>query len=219
MVCNPNPRLRALSRALLPACALAGSLAIARPARAEPTDPAADALERLRPLRYRVDATWRVFGSLEIGRGVRFNNPFRLSTELGDGAKSVSLTAAYADLGLALVYGPPDGLQHGAALHASFAIAGLSQATLTPTYCLAYRGSSPFLAYGRLGPSIILNPDPTIGGEVAAGFALFLTGRVAVATELVFDLYYGAGTYQVGIATYPILSGQVGLLIDHELLK
>lgn len=229
MVCNPNPRARLPGSALLPACALAGSLRAATlgaamlcalPARADApgvAPPSAD--ERLRPLTYRVDGTWRLFGSAELGRGVRFNNPFRLATELGQSAQSVSLTAAYADLGLGLVYGPPDGVQHGGALHASFALKGISQAVLTPAYCLAYRGSQPFLAYGRVGPSIVLTPDPTVGGEIAAGFAWFLTGNIAIAGELVFDLYYGAGTYDVGIASYPILSGQLGLLIDHELLK
>jgi hypothetical protein len=58
-----------------------------------------------------------------------------------------------------------------------------------------------------------------VGGEVAGGFAWFLTGKVAIAAEVVFDIYYGAGTYDVGIATYPILSGQLGLLIDHEFLQ
>ena len=89
---------------------------------------------------------------------------------------------------------------------------------LTPTYLLAYRGPRAFLAYGRVGPSFILTPDPTVGGELAGGFAWFITGKIAIAGELVFDVYYGAGTYDVGVATYPILSGQLGLLVEHELL-
>ncbi len=32
------------------------------------------------------------------------------------------------------------------------------------------------------------------------------------------DLYYGAGTPTKGISTYPILSGQLGLLVDYEIL-
>lgn len=228
MVCIRYPFARLLG-GVLPACALAGSLAEGRaladpPAEAappaataakpDPTDPA----EQIRALSRRVDGTLRMFGSLELGRGFRFNNPYRLATQLGQTAQSVSLTAAYVDLGLGLAYGAPDGLQHGGALHASFALAGVGQAVLTPTYLLAYRGPNPFLAYGRVGPSIILTPDPTVGGELAGGFAWFLTGKIAIAAEVVFDLYYGAGTYDVGVATYPILSGQLGLLIDHELL-
>jgi hypothetical protein len=95
---------------------------------------------------------------------------------------------------------------------------GISQQVLTPSYLLAFRPSSRFFGYGRLGPSIILSPDPTIGGELAAGAALFFTSRVALAGELCFDLYYGAGTPERGVIAYPILSGQLGLLVDYEVL-
>lgn len=212
MVCTPNPPARWQRRLAVCACALAGLLAASpAPADEPPEGP-------LRAFARRTDSELRIFGSFELGRGLRFNNPYRLTTQLGQTAQSVSLTASYADLGLGLAFGAPDGLQHGGALHASFALAGVNQAVLTPTYLLAYRGPNPFLAYGRLGPSIILTPDPTIGGEIAAGFAWFLTGKIAIAGEMVFDVYYGAGTYDVGVATYPILSGQLGLLIDHEIL-
>jgi hypothetical protein len=197
-----------------PARAQASPEASAAPAEAD----GARLAEQLRALDKRVDAEARVFGSVELGRGFRFNNPYRLATELGKDAQSVSLTPTYIDLGLAAALGAPDGLQHGGAIHASFALTGVPQLTITPTYLLAYRGPRSFMAYGRLGPSIIVTPDPSIGGEVAAGFAWFLTGKIAIAGELVFDLYYGAGTHDVGVATYPILSGQLGLLIDHELL-
>jgi hypothetical protein len=103
-------------------------------------------------------------------------------------------------------------------VHASFALAGLSQSVLGVFYQASYQGPRPFLAYGRIGPSIVLSPDPTLGVEIAGGFAYFLTGKIALAGELVFDLYYGAGTHDVAVATYPILSGQLGLLVEHEIL-
>ncbi len=173
--------------------------------------------------------TWREFsgapsryarfvGTFELGRGVRFNNPYRLATQLGPTAESASLTSTYLDLGGGIAFGPPDGLEHGVALHLSFALTGVSQTVLTPTYFAVYRGPHRFLAYGRLGPSIVLTPDPTIGGELAAGFGWFFTARLAFAAELVGDLYYGAGTPTQGITTYPILSGQLGLLVDYEIL-
>ena len=180
-------------------------------------DTPADFAAELRRLGRSIETEKRLLGSIELGRGFRFNNPYRLATELGSDARSVSLTAPYADLGLGIAFGPPDGLQHGGALHASFAMSGVSQAVLTPSYLVAYRGPRAFLGYGRLGPSIILTPNATVGGEVAGGFAWFLTGQLAIAGELVFDVYYGAGTQQVAIATYPIVSGQLGLLFDQEL--
>jgi hypothetical protein len=187
------------------------------PARANGDAPA-ESGPTLRELSAPPSAYAHLVGTLELGKGVRFNNPYRLATQLGATAESASLTATYLDLGGAIAFGPPDGLEHGVALHLSFALAGVAQAVLTPTYFAAYRGPHRFLAYGRLGPSIVLTPDPTIGGELAAGFGWFFTARLAVAGELVGDVFYGAGTPTSGITTYPIFSGQLGLLVDYEIL-
>jgi hypothetical protein len=191
----------------------------APPARDAAPHAPGDAAAELRALMQPPGIDKRIFASLEFGGGFRFNNPYRLATELGSTAQSVSLTASYADLGVGATFGAADGLQHGAAVHASFAMVGVPQAVITPTYLAAYRGPNPFLVYGRAGPSIIVTPDPTGGIEVAAGFAWFVTGKLAIASELVFDVYYGEGTHHVAIATYPILSGQLGLLFEHEFLQ
>ena len=213
-------------RAALAAFPAAVALLLASPARAAepapegaPPAPAAGPSESDRAeLDRKASSYLHFFGTAEIGKGLRFNNPYRLATQLGDTPESLSLTASYLDLGAAFTLGDPDGLQHGAALHLSFALAGIAQQVFTPSYLLAYRPSARFLGYGRVGPSIVLSPDPTIGGEVAGGFSVFVTSRIAVASELVFDLYYGAGTPTRGVTTYPILSGQLGLLVDYEVL-
>jgi hypothetical protein len=166
----------------------------------------------------RIDADWRLFAALEFGRGFRFNDPCRLATELGTGPQSVSLIAPYGDLGLAFAYGPPDGLQHGAAVHLSFSMAGVAGAAIAPAYQVSYRGPRPFVAYGRLGPTVALAPTPTLGGELAAGFGWFVTGHLAVAGELDFDAWWGAGTHHVAVATYPVLAAQLGILVDYEIL-
>jgi len=195
---------------------LAALIALAAPARAE--QPPAQDTSALRELSRPPGRDMRFFGSLAFGRGIRFNNPYRLATELGASAESLSATAPYLDLGTAVAFGAPDGIQHGGALHLSIALAGVSQQVLTPSYLLAYRGPRRFLAYGRLGPSFVLTPDPTFGGELAGGFAWFLTSRIGVSGEAIFDIFYGAGTPRKGITTYPILSGQLGLLVDYEVL-
>ncbi|MFO0616530.1 MAG: hypothetical protein U0414_28310 [Polyangiaceae bacterium] len=59
-----------------------------------------------------------LFSTLSFGEGLRFNNPYRLATELGADAESLSLTPAYADLGANITFGLPRGLQHGASVHA-----------------------------------------------------------------------------------------------------
>jgi hypothetical protein len=93
-----------------------------------------------------------------------------------------------------------------------------SGAALVPAYQLSYHGPRPFLAYGRLGPAIAVAPDATLGGEIAAGFGWFLTGHLAIAGEIDFDAWWGAGTHHVAVATYPVLAGQLGLLVDYEIL-
>jgi hypothetical protein len=148
-------------RRLLPACAALALLSAGHARADEPPPGAVSAqADELRALSQPIGLGKRIFGSLEFGRGFRFNNPYRLATELGQDARSVSLTAAYADVGVGATFGGYNGLQHGAAVHASFAMMGVPQAVITPTYLLAYRGPHPFLVYGRLGPSIILTPDP-----------------------------------------------------------
>jgi hypothetical protein len=183
-----------------------------------PAPPVTDLTAELRALGRQIEVDWRFFGSLEFGRGFRFNNPYRLATELGSSAQSASLIAPYGDLGLGFAVGPPDGFQHGASVHLAFAVQGVQQATVAACYQATYRGPQRFLAYGRLGPIVTTGPDFTLGGEVGAGFGWFLTGHLAVAGELVFDVFPGAGTYHVAVATYPILAGQLGVLVDYELL-
>jgi hypothetical protein len=188
------------------------------PAPPAPPAPPSDLTLELRALGRSIDTDLHVLGSLEFGRGFRFNNPYRLATQLGASAESVSLTASYADLGAGVTFGPADGVQFGGAVHASLAMQGVPQAVITPGFLVAYRGPRAFMVYGRVAPSFVLTPQATFGAEVAGGFAWFLTSKIAIAGEAVFDVYYGAGTYQVAIATYPIVSGQLGLLFDQEIL-
>src|SRR4051812_8838246 len=46
-------------------------------------------------------------GGAYLGRGLRFNNPYRLRSELGDGAQSLSLTATYLDLQAVRLFSDP----------------------------------------------------------------------------------------------------------------
>jgi hypothetical protein len=163
-------------------------------------------------------SSMRFLASLALGDGLRFNNPFRLETELGSDARSLSLTRGYVDFGAAFAVGPPGGFQHGAALRLSVALGGVAQQVLTPSYFIAYRGPRRVMAYGRLGPSIILSPDANVGGEIAVGGAYFLTAGIAASAEIIGDLYYGAGTPDAGASVVPVVSAQLGILIDYEVL-
>jgi hypothetical protein len=165
-----------------------------------------------RPPRY----YFRLMGSLMVGEGIRFNNPYRLQTQLGDDAESLSLTAAYVDLGGAVMLGPPDGIQHGGALRFSMSMEGVPQQVLTPSYQILVRGGRRVMAYGRLGTPVIIEPDPNVGLEAAVGGGWFFTAGLALTAELVGDLFYGAGTREVKFTTIPVVSMQLGLTVDYE---
>lgn len=160
----------------------------------------------------------RTLTTIGGGRGVRFNNPYRLQTQLGATAQSLSLTAPYVDLGFGLDFGDPFGLQHGPSLHASFATEGVPQTSLSASYMLLHRGSSAWLAHGRAGAALLTSPNPNVGLELGAGVTRFVTAALGVDAEVVFDLFYGAATYEARYTVIPVLSLQLGLTFDIEVL-
>lgn len=159
----------------------------------------------------------QLFVSVMGGTGLRFNNPYRLSTPLGEDAESVSRTAAYFDFGFGMTLGNPLGFQHGAALRVTTAIEGVGQVVMTPSY-FGWRRLGPFAAFGRVGLPAVLTPDVTWGFEGALGGAFFFLGGLGIVGELVGDVFYGAGTRDVGTPAYPVLAGQLGLIGTYEVL-
>lgn len=157
----------------------------------------------------------QLFATGFVGTGFRFNNPYRLATPLGDSAESVSRTATYVDLGLAATFGNPLGLQHGVSFRTTAAVEGVGQVIVTPSY-FAYRRWRSLAAYGRAGIPLVLTPDVTWGLEAGVGGAWYFLGGIGIAGEIVGDVFYGTGTADVGTATYPVLSGQLGLIFSYE---
>jgi len=159
----------------------------------------------------------QLFVTSFLGDGLRFNNPYRLATPLGDDAESVSRTAPYIDIGLAATFGNPLGLQHGAALRTSAALSGVGQVVMTPSY-LAWRRWSSIAVYGRAGVPLVVTPAVTWGLEAGLGATWFFLGGFGVAAEVIGDVFYGAGTSEKATVTYPVLSGQLGLVAAFEVL-
>ncbi len=188
----------------------------ARVAAAE--EPALDPSAAVKPFEGPPGRYVRFLFSAASGVGFRFNNPYRLSTELGDDAASTSLTAPFLDFAASALGGPPSGVQHGGSLHVGSSLAGPGQPYLTPSYILAYRASLPVLVYGRIGTPIVLAPDPNIGGEIAASVSYFFTAGIGVTTEVAFDLFYGAATLDEQYTAIPVLFAQLGVVADYELL-
>ncbi len=197
----------------------AGDARAAAPSTSEEAgDLGPEELEQFRALSNSSGGYGRVLASVAGGQGLRFNNPFRLRTQLLATAESVSLTAPYLDVGVGVGFGDPFGLQHGPVVHASFALEGVSQSAVSLSYMVFRRGSSPWLPYVRAGTAVLTAPDLNVGGELAIGVGGFFTGALGVTAEVVGDLFYGAGTYDTRYTVAPIVALQLGLLMDLEVL-
>ncbi len=151
------------------------------------------------------------------GRGLRFNNPYRLDRRLG-GPESVSLSAPYGELGALVLGGLPTGFQHGAGLRYTFALSGISQSVVTPSYVVLHRGHEVVLPYGRVGLPIVRSPDPNVGAEAAGGLIVMMRGALGVTAELGASAFYGAATREVRATFVPVWYGQAGLVLNWEFL-
>jgi hypothetical protein len=158
-----------------------------------------------------------VLATAFVGDGLRFNNPYRLSTVLGTQAQSLSRTAAYTDVGAAALIGDPLFLAHGLALRVSLAMEGVPQAVTTMAYEVMRRWG-PWGAYARAGVPLVVSPNTTWGLEAGVGGVWFVRAGVGVAAEVVGDVFYGAGTREVASPAYPVLSAQGGVLLSWEVM-
>jgi hypothetical protein len=215
---------------LIGASALAVIAVIAPRARADSVD--AEAIElskrqaavdaRSRSSRVRTPLisgpTLRVSGGVSLGRGLRFNNPYRLQTELGEDAQSLSLTATYIDVQAGLAFGGSSRFSHGGSLHAAFALDGIAQQVLTPSYVLLYRIDPRFELAGRAGLPVVLAPQSNVGFELAAGGIFSLTAALGVTASVVGSLFYGAATLEAPRTAIPIASLEIGLRYEYEVL-
>lgn len=158
-----------------------------------------------------------LFGALTAGEGLRFNNPYRLSTQLGTTGRSVSLSAPYVDVAAAALVGSPTFLHHGVHVHLSTALSGIAQSVFTPSYITAFRRQD-FTAYARAGVPVVLGPQTTTGLELAVGGLYYLRSGFALTAELGESMFYGAATRQVAATFIPLTYLQAGVAIDFEVL-
>jgi hypothetical protein len=156
--------------------------------------------------------------TLAVGRGLRFNNPFRLETELGDDAESLSLTATYLDLGFGMGFGDPLGVRHGALLNVSLALEGVTQEVVTPSYLLLYPLLPDLTVFGRAGIPLVLEPDFTTGIELGAGAVWFVTGGAGITAELAYSVFFGAATWERDPSVIPVVSLELGAWFEYEVL-
>ncbi len=156
--------------------------------------------------------------ALSVGRGLRFNNPYRLASPLGDDAESLSLSATYLDLMLGALFAAGSSFQHGAAVSGIVALDGIGQFGVTPSYLVQSRLSPRLGLRGRLGMPVVVAPDTTWGLEAAVGPNLGIAFGLGVMAELVGSVFFGAATEETSVTAIPMLSVQLGLFFDHEVV-
>jgi hypothetical protein len=199
---------------------------LACPARAEDAalTPVAKPEQRVteRELRRQLVGTPGTFqhyaAALWLGKGLRFNNPYRLSTPLGDSYESVSATATYVGLMLLASFGKPAGLEHGASLQLDYALDGVRQEVLTPSYVVSHVLDARVRGYGRFGLPIVLEPDLNLGAELGVGAVFQVWAGIGATAELIGSLFYGAATLERSRTAIPIVSLQLGARVDYEVL-
>lgn len=155
-------------------------------------------------------------GGLYLGRGLRFNNPYRLRRVLGNDASSLSLGATYLDVHVGRTFSPPHGFEHGVTVHLSIATDGIRQEVATPSYLLVKRLSPRVLGYARAGFPIVLEPDAAVGLEAGVGGAYFFTANLGIGAELDLSLFYGAATVERAVTAIPVASLALGVFFDWE---
>ena len=173
--------------------------------------------ERLRKLT-EPGAYLDVASTMMFGDGLRFNNPYRLADQLGKSGESLSLTAPYVDFAIVVAGGRPSGLVHGGRLSWSIAMAGVPQSAVTPAYLAALRTGGHWLFYAWLGVPFLTAPDFNAGAELALAGTYFVRAGIGATAALVADAFYGAGTREARATFYPVLSAQLGISINYEVL-
>jgi len=157
-------------------------------------------------------------GGMYLGRGLRWNNPYRLHRVLGSDAQSLSLGATYLDLHFGRTFSAPDSFEHGLAVHFSIATDGIRQEVATPSYLLVKRLTPRVLSYARAGFPIVLEPDASVGLEAGLGGAYFFSANLGLGAELDFSVFYGAATIDRAVTVIPVTSLALGVFFDWERL-
>ncbi|HLV21674.1 MAG TPA: hypothetical protein VKZ49_12355, partial [Polyangiaceae bacterium] len=143
---------------------------------------------------------------------------YRLQTPLGDEPESLSLSATYLSILAGAALGDPDGLQHGLSFDLAAALDGIPQEVLTPSYVMLRRLPPRMWIWGRAGTPVVLEPDLNLGLEAGAGAAWLVRAGIGLTAELIGSIFYGAATLDRPVTVIPMLSLQVGVRADYEML-
>jgi len=170
------------------------------------------------PTRIKVGSSYQLFAGTALGESLRFNNPYRLSRELGDSAESLSLTPPYFNLKLGAMVRRAGKFSHGVEIDGSFALGGVPQEVLTPSYVVLFHADQRWSVRGRAGIPIVVEPDFNAGFEVAAGGVFFITAGLGLTLDAVGSLFFGAASIDTARPAIPLASMELGVLYEYEVL-
>jgi hypothetical protein len=165
-----------------------------------------------------VPSSYHLFTGFGFGGSFRFNNPYRLRQQLGDTAESISVPPPYFNARIGGTVRGAGKLSHGAEFDASFGLGGVPQEVLTPSYVVLYHATSRWVARGRAGIPLVVEPDFNAGFEIGAGGVFFGTAALGVTLDLVGSLFFGAATVESPRTAIPLVSLEIGILYDYEVL-
>ncbi len=159
--------------------------------------------------------------------------PLRIIAQIGGGASlrlvrnldfgQKSFAPSYVDVLGGAIFPGSGTWRHGAGLNVSVNVTGdgtfeegfdgFRQWTLAPTYIAYLRFSNDILVLGKASVAFTVNPDVTVGAELAGAFNYLLFAGLGLYGELGFSLYGGGGG-----SVHPLLSLEAGVTIDYEVL-
>lgn len=123
-------------------------------------------------------------------------------------------------------------LRHAATLHVASNLSGdgnytfgldpLQQWVLTPAYTARFALQDDpvpdFLLYGRFGVPLALSPDFSWGLELDVGATYMLLAGFGIYVEVGYSMFFGAKDRSGDLTIHPLLSGELGVVFDIEVL-
>ncbi len=123
-------------------------------------------------------------------------------------------------------------LRHAVTLHVTANLSGdgnytfgldpMEQWTFTPAYTARFALQDDpvpdFLIYGRFGVPLTVSPDFTWGVELDVGAAYMLLAGFGIYAEIGYSMFFGADDRGGDLSIHPLLSGELGVLFDIEVL-
>ncbi len=158
------------------------------------------------------------FVGVGIGKGLRLNNPFRLQTQLGASAESLSATATTLELELAALLGDPVGWHHGFGVSGSVALEGVPQQVVAPSYEVGVPLSPRFWWRGRAGIGFVTQPDFNAGIELGSQLVMLASAGLGGYVGVAYGHYWGAATDETQATTIPVMALQLGATMIYEVL-